>query len=880
MKEQSWGRILTALFIAFATTASAVPIGVTVNSVHLNDDASINDPNWTYNSQTGVLTFHGSGNFMVSGTNTAGKARIVIPNGVTNTVRVWNLNLQVPGDDKCIFALGTNACVSLILKGTNTLASGKDRAGIEVPKGASLSITSAAADEADMLTATGGQYGAGIGGGNGIDGGTVIINSSVVTATGGGNGAGIGGGNGGKGGTVTINDGVVTATGGSAGIGGGNGGKGGTVTISGGRVTATGGSNSAGIGGGNGGDGGTLTINGGRVAATGGDGSAGVGGGNGGKGGTVTISGGSLFAQGKNGGADIGQGSNGTVSGANTFTGGAVHLANNSISVAPTDGSQRVWCMTVTNLTPHALIVVTGLDPYGMNDLVADNAGKLRLWLPNGNYTFTAGGAHYAATIDSADTTATLSALTPPDSDAYITFSSANTFEVKPKQGKSWNGILYYSTDTTFWSVFTTDGATSATDGAGEHKLYLCGSGNSYITGNPDGPPWSITATAPVTCSGNLETLLDHAKVNAGEHPAMAPYCFSYLFKGCASLVSAPSLPATNLTNHCYYNLFNSCTGLTNAPALPATTLPERCYNGMFNGCTNLTQAPALPATTLGKSSYGYMFYKCTGLTSAPALPATTLANECYKNMFMDCTALTSAPALPATTLASACYDHMFSKCTGLTNAPTLPATTLAPSCYINMFSDCIGLMRVPELPAMNLAESCYNQMFRGCTNLTRPPELPATTLAVKCYYYMFYKCTGIELNTAGPGMPWSIPANATAAPDWNRRMFYYTGGTLTGGPAIGTTYYLASGLPDAPAFPTDGTGFVIGDGTATLAIINAEAGLWYTVYATDDLNATWQPVPGQSIRATGSHVAFTFDIDTATVPRRFFKVAASLTTP
>ncbi|MGI5869710.1 MAG: hypothetical protein ACOX9C_09765, partial [Kiritimatiellia bacterium] len=159
------------------------------------------------------------------------------------------------------------------------------------------------------------------------------------------------------------------------------------------------------------------------------------------------------------------------------------------------------------------------------------------------------------------------------------------------------------------------------------------------------------------------------------------------------------------------------------------------------------------------------------------------------------------------------------------------------------------------------------------------PPELPATTLARECYYYMFYKCTGIELNIAGPGMPWSIPANATEAPDWNRRMFYYTGGTLTGGPAIGVTYYLASGLPAKPAFATDGTGFVIDDGTATFTIINAETGLWYTIYSADDLDGTWTPHPNQSFRATGGEIAFTIALDPAAT-RRFYKVTSSFTRP
>jgi len=143
----------------------------------------------------------------------------------------------------------------------------------------------------------------------------------------------------------------------------------------------------------------------------------------------------------------------------------------------------------------------------------------------------------------------------------------------------------------------------------------------------------------------------------------------------------------------------------------------------------------------------------------------------------------------------------------------------------------------------------------------------------------MFYKCTGIRLNTNGLGMAWSIPTNAVEATEWNLNMFESTGGSFEGAPGFGTTYYLALGLPDAPAFAADGTGFAIGDGTATIKIANAESGIWYTVYKVDDLTQTnWTKV-GDSIQATGSEVVFTITRD-ETVPRRFFKVVASFTAP
>ena len=147
--------------------------------------------------------------------------------------------------------------------------------------------------------------GAGIGGGaEGGGGNNITIKGGTVNATGGGNrgnsGAGIGGGSSGSGENITINDGKVTATGGSyaAGIGGGSvgawggdAGSGKNITINGGTVNATGTDGGAGIGGGENGNGEDITINGGKVNASGAYGGAGIGGGVNGIGSKVTVSG-------------------------------------------------------------------------------------------------------------------------------------------------------------------------------------------------------------------------------------------------------------------------------------------------------------------------------------------------------------------------------------------------------------------------------------------------------------------------------------------------------------------------------------------------------------------------------------------------------------
>ena len=269
-----------------------------------------------------------------------------------------------------------------------------------------------------------------------------------------------------------------------------------------------------------------------------------------------------------------------------------------------------------------------------------------------------------------------------------------------------------------------------------------------------------FTMTGKIAASGNIQYLLD----KTGELLSLSAYC--------------------------YYEMFYGCTSLTTAPALPATTLADYCYMNMFKGCTSLTTAPALPATTLANGCYESMFWECTSLTTAPALPATTLADYCYMNMFKGCTSLTTAPALPATTLADYCYESMFYGCTSLTTAPALPATTLADCCYEFMFWECTSLTTAPALPATTLANGCYESMFWECTSLTTAPALPATTLADYCYYSMFQGCTSLKVNQNGTGGKIFTCPDTSGLTDPVHNMFSNTGGTFTGTPTTGNTYY------------------------------------------------------------------------------------------
>ena len=171
---------------------------------------------------------------------------IIIGNSATNTVsivaekdRTANVTLSganIDGSTKGNAAVSTTGegNVSIELDGDSTLKSGFCHAGLEKNNGGSLTI--ADEDKNGKLTAEGGGYGAGIGGGYNGTGSDITISGGEVNATGGGAyGAGIGGGWGGSGSDITISGGEVKATGGvnGAGIGGGLQGKGKDITVSG-----------------------------------------------------------------------------------------------------------------------------------------------------------------------------------------------------------------------------------------------------------------------------------------------------------------------------------------------------------------------------------------------------------------------------------------------------------------------------------------------------------------------------------------------------------------------------------------------------------------------------------------------------------------------
>jgi hypothetical protein len=213
----------------------------------------------------GVYTVNNGANLTVRGSTTTDR---FVVNG-TATITIENVSIKLASGSASPIDLNDGANLTLKLRGapfTSTSgnylhASGSGRAGIHVPGGRTLKITSAdggdGSTDGDLEAYASSQSSAflsaaaGIGGNDCEGGGTIIIAGGTIYTRG-----GKGGQNNGD-----IHYAADARSGGGAGIGGGRYGGGGTINIIGGWLSSIGYDGGAGIGGGQYGDAGTININ-------------------------------------------------------------------------------------------------------------------------------------------------------------------------------------------------------------------------------------------------------------------------------------------------------------------------------------------------------------------------------------------------------------------------------------------------------------------------------------------------------------------------------------------------------------------------------------------------------------------------------------------
>ena len=377
-------------------------MGLTVNA---RDIAFLSGEGWNFDGT--LLTLSNSTDYVVSGEGTNVSVRVATDAAVT----LDGLSIDDSACGRTTFVVEAGVTATLTIEGVNTLTGGKNCAALQVVDTATLVVSGGDGS----LDATGGEYGAGIGGGRDGAVGEIRIDGGTILAQGGSRASGIGSGFYGSGATVAISGGAVAATGGSsgAGIGGGDKGVNNAVTISGGSVTAISGGYASGIGCGdqamaNKQTGDTVVISGGIVRAKNVFRGAEIGCSDYGCCQSVTITGGTILPL--EGELLIGRGRPGDSSscGSVTITGGSVSTTSDKVVPAASNSTDRVSCVTVDGLPPNEAVAFDGLpNGYGTSGIYADADGKVYLWLPNGTYVFYANDLPRTVAVNGADATAT-----------------------------------------------------------------------------------------------------------------------------------------------------------------------------------------------------------------------------------------------------------------------------------------------------------------------------------------------------------------------------------------------------------------------------------------------------------------------------------------
>lgn len=173
------------------------------------------DPN-TFNINERSVNITQGGNYTIEGTGQSTSNTIsVTGNNIKATITLHNVNIDVSNRSWQAAFLAKNndqskVHLTIILKGTNSLKSGKFEAGLIWNNSDNNSKLEIKGD--GSLYAAGGEYGAGIGGSYEQEGKNFTITGGNVKAAAGWGAADIGGGESGLGGNITITGGTVTVT--------------------------------------------------------------------------------------------------------------------------------------------------------------------------------------------------------------------------------------------------------------------------------------------------------------------------------------------------------------------------------------------------------------------------------------------------------------------------------------------------------------------------------------------------------------------------------------------------------------------------------------------------------------------------------------------
>lgn len=148
---------------------------------------------------------------------------------------------------------------------------------------------------------------------------------------------------------------------------------------------------------------------------------------------------------------------------------------------------------------------------------------------------------------------------------------------------------------------------------------------------------------------------------------------------------------------------------------------------------------------------------------------------------------------------------NTFCGCTSLISTPILDFTGMDSvpwngfGQFFDMFASCTSLTTCSiEFPPIYYSDHACQQMFYGCTSLTTLPRIEVSGADAGAFDSMFENCSSIRL-AESQDSTYSTAYTITGTPGSSvsssafTDMFKNTGGTFTGTPVFGTTYYTSN---------------------------------------------------------------------------------------
>lgn len=181
---------------------------------------------------------------------------------------------------------------------------------------------------------------------------------------------------------------------------------------------------------------------------------------------------------------------------------------------------------------------------------------------------------------------------------------------------------MRYSFDKQNWTSFTTESSNWAIVKTGQ-RLYFR---STYIPTSIYDDIGSFYITGKCNIGGSILSLIygDDYLVLKNAMPKerifQTLFVAGHLGVDYNKIINAKDLILPDYVgNNCYLLMFQNCKELITAPRLPAQDLTNNynCYSSMFSGCESLVNAPTLPARHYKNSGsmYAALFYNCSNLS-------------------------------------------------------------------------------------------------------------------------------------------------------------------------------------------------------------------------------------------------------------------------